>query len=68
MLLLFLCFADLHLTVILGINQLDAQNFVLKQDLSQPVHRTVTYRCDDIRCCMIKFGPSDDKHNSARNM
>ena len=21
--------------------------------LSQPVHRTATYRCDDIRCCII---------------
>jgi len=23
--------------------------------LSQPVHRTATYRCDDIRCCIIQF-------------
>jgi len=23
--------------------------------LSQPVHRTATYRCDDNRCCIIQF-------------
>jgi len=23
--------------------------------LSQPVHRTAAYRCDDTRCCIIKF-------------
>ena len=22
---------------------------------SQPVHRTATYKCDDTRCCIIKF-------------
>ena len=26
------------------------------------VHRTATYRCDDTRCCIIKFWPPDDKH------
>ena len=36
--------------------------------LSQPVHRTATYRCDDTRCCTIQFRPPDDEHNSARNM
>ena len=41
----------------------------LREDFfSQPVHRTVTYRCDDTRCCIIKFLPPDDEHNSARNM
>ena len=30
--------------------------------LSQPVHGTATYRCDDIRCCIIKFWPPDDEH------
>jgi len=38
------------------------------QVLSQPVHRTATYRCDDTRCCIIQFWPPDDEHNSARNM
>jgi len=23
--------------------------------LSQPVHRTATYRCDDKRCCKMQF-------------
>ena len=36
--------------------------------LSQPVHRTATYSCDDTRCCIIQFRPSDDEQNSARNM
>ena len=30
--------------------------------LSQPVHRTATYRCDDTRCCIIQFSPPDDEH------
>ena len=30
--------------------------------LSQPVHRTATYRCDDTRCCIIQFCPPDDEH------
>ena len=25
------------------------------QVFSQPVHGTATYRCDDIRCCIIQF-------------
>ena len=25
------------------------------QVLSQPVHRTATYTCDDTRCCIIQF-------------
>ena len=27
-----------------------------------PVHRMATYRCDDIRCCIIQFLPPDDEH------
>jgi hypothetical protein len=30
--------------------------------LSQPVHGTATYRCDDTRCCRIQFWPAVDKH------
>jgi len=30
--------------------------------LSQPVHRTATYRCDDTRCCIIQFLPPEDEH------
>ena len=30
--------------------------------LSQPVHRTATYRCDDTRCCIIQIWPPDDEH------
>jgi len=29
--------------------------------LSQPAHRTATYRCDDTRCCIIQFWPPDDE-------
>ena len=25
------------------------------RELSQPVHGTATYRCDDTRCCIIQF-------------
>jgi len=29
--------------------------------VSQPVHRTTTYRCDDTRCCIIQLRPPDDE-------
>ena len=32
------------------------------QVLSQPVYRTVTYRCNDTRGCIIQFWPPDVKH------
>jgi len=30
--------------------------------LSQPVHGTANYRCDNTRGCIIKVWPPDDKH------
>jgi len=42
------------ISTILVINQLNAQ--------IQPVHGTTTYRCDDTRCCIIQFWPTDDEH------
>ena len=30
--------------------------------LSQPVHETATYRCDDTRGCVMQFWPPDDEH------
>jgi len=30
---------------------------LLHRVLSQPVHGTATYRCDDTRCCIIQFWP-----------
>ena len=33
----------------------------VERGLSQPVHRTTTYRCDDTRCCIIQFWPTDEK-------
>ena len=30
--------------------------------LSQPVHRTATYRCDDSRGCIVQFRLPDDEH------
>jgi len=40
----------------------------VERGLSQPVHETATYRCDDTRGCGMQFLPPDDDHNSARNM
>jgi len=34
----------------------------LRDDFSQSVHETATYKCDDTRCCIIQFGPPDDEH------
>ena len=36
--------------------------------LSQSVHRTATYRCDDTRCCIIKFWPPDDEHMCSKHV
>jgi hypothetical protein len=46
-----------HLSAfMLVINQLDAQNlFYNKFILSQPVHGTATYRCDETRGCSYNF-------------
>ena len=30
--------------------------------LSQPVHETATFWCDDTRGCVMQFWPSDDEH------
>ena len=30
--------------------------------LSQPVHGTVIYRCDDTRGCIVQFWPPDDEN------
>jgi len=34
----------------------------VERGLSQPVHRTATYMCDDTKCCIIQFLPPDDEH------
>jgi hypothetical protein len=36
--------------------------------LSQPVHRTVTYRCDDTRDCKIQVCPPDDEHMCSKHV
>ena len=64
------------------INQLDAQNFCFTITLfhactcfehmcsssgGQPVHETATYRCDDIRGCVVQFWP-DDEHMCSKHV
>ena len=34
----------------------------VERGLSQTVHGTATYRCDDTRCCIVQFWPPDDEH------
>ena len=36
--------------------------------LSQPVHRTATYRFYDTRCCIIQFCPPDDEHMFSKHV
>ena len=36
--------------------------------LSQPVHRTATYRCDDTRGCIEQFWPPDDEHMFSKHV
>ena len=35
--------------------------------VSQPVHGTATYRCDDTRSCIIQFSPPDDEHMCSKH-
>jgi len=34
----------------------------VERGLSQPVHETATYRCDDTGGCVMQFWPPDDEH------
>ena len=36
--------------------------------LSQPVHGTATYRCDDTRDCIVQFWPPDDEHLCSKHV
>ena len=36
--------------------------------ISQPVHRTATYRCDDTRCCIVQFWPPNDEHFCSKHV
>jgi len=36
--------------------------------LSQPVHETATYRCDDTRGCIMQFWPPDDEHMCSKHV
>ena len=36
--------------------------------ISQPVHGTATYRCDDIRDCIVQFWPPDDEHMCSKHV
>ena len=36
--------------------------------LSQPVHRTATYRRDDTRGCIVQFCPPDDEHMCSKHV
>ena len=36
--------------------------------LSQAVHETATYRCDDARGCVMQFLPPDDEHMCSKHV
>jgi len=36
--------------------------------LSQPVHETATYRCDDTRGCVMQFWPPDDEQMCSKHV
>ena len=40
----------------------------LREDWMESVHRTATYRCDDIRDCIIQFCPPDDEHMCSKHV
>ena len=39
-----------------------------KRVLSQFVHGTATYKCDDTRGCIIQFCPPDDEHMCSKHV
>ena len=43
-------------------------NHCATADLSQPVHRTATYKCDDTRGCTVQFWPPDDEHMCSKHV
>jgi len=43
----------------------DAQ---VERGLSQPVHQTATYRCDDTKGCVMQFWPPDDEHMCSKHV
>ena len=40
----------------------------VERGLSQPVHGTATYRCDDTRDCIVQFWPPDDEHLCSKHV
>jgi len=36
--------------------------------LSQPVHETTTYRCNDTRGCVMQFQPPDNEHMCSKHV
>jgi hypothetical protein len=40
----------------------------IERGLSQSVHRTATYRCDDARGCIVQFWPPDDEHLCSKHV
>jgi len=36
--------------------------------LSQPVHGTATYKCDDTRGCIVQFCPPDEEHVCSKHV
>ena len=41
---------------------------VEREVLSQPVHQTATYRCDDTIGCVMQFWPPDDEHMCSKHV
>jgi len=52
----------LHSVFLLSSWSRDWNTFEVERVLSQPVHQTATYRCDDTRGCVMQFWPPDDEH------
>ena len=40
----------------------------IERVLSQPVHRTAAYGCDDTRDCIAQFWPPDDEHLCSKHV
>jgi len=52
----------------LQLSRAQVERGLVEQVLSQPVHETATYMCDDTRGCVMQFWPPDDEHMCSKHV
>ena len=60
--------AKLYYTVSGIITHIGGSRAQIERGISQSVHGTATYNCDDTRDCIIQFCPPDDEHMCSKHV